>query len=492
MSKRFVGLMLILLLSSLALSNEKDGQFLLPDLFITAKDERILDSSNKIEPSLRSGLKAQDNMVDGSLQKDMGFVDKVKLTDTLSNVMYNDVSFFLGLPEMFHLKFNHGYVLYDMPYFVMFSKYDNKSLYGVVNNGGSFFLALKPDKENNFSFISKQKQLDASNLDILGIGYKRTGDFLLSYSGLMLNANAYVVNPKLTMIQHDINLDLGKVNFVGKEMESDVSLMYLGSNANKLFFIDFGLNKVIVDTNNTLDLGIQLWSNAGIQKFNLLVDHKSRFNFADLAFITKFQMIHEPLTIGRFFSADFVEMDDAVIRCDERFTIGVSINGILKDQKETFFADLNYYNYLNLLDDSLADDYYSFTGFTDLTVLNVGVFFPEVKIASESVNVKLQIPIVSKVVPNLFNKILEVGYEKDVFSGKFTTKGSVYLRELGRTTGTNHKEGYFDIDASYEQALSSDWSFGLYLENLLSAGNAYLPDRNFRDTVLYGKIKVVF
>lgn len=489
MSKQLVGLFLLLFLFSLGFTAEQDGQFLLPDLFVTAKDERILDSSNKIEPAVNAGLKAQDQMVDGSLQKDKGFIDKLKLASNLNSVMYNDVSFCLGAPSFLNLIFNHGYVLYDMPYFLNFSIYDNKSLYSLANNGNSFFFAIKPDNENNLSFINKQKKLAASNLNIFGVGYKHSSGIPFSYMGRILNSKG---NLSLSMIQHDVDLDLGKLKLEGAEMDSKLSLMYIGSKVNSLFFVALGLDKVMADKNNNLDLGLQLWSNAGLQKFNFLADYRTTFKYDSLDIKSKIQLKHEPITLGRLFSTDFIEMNDAVIRCDERFTAGVSVNGILQDQKETFFADFNYYSYLNVLDDVNADGYYAFTGITDLTMLNLGVYFPEVKVVSESVSVRVQYPIVSKKVLNLFSKFVEVGYEKDVFSGKFIAKGSYYLRELGRSIGNDYKSGYFDIDASYEQAISNDWSFGIYLENLLAARNAYLPDRNFRDAVLYGKIKVIF
>ncbi|MEI7942137.1 MAG: hypothetical protein WCH76_03090 [Candidatus Riflemargulisbacteria bacterium] len=497
MSKNLVSVFLMLFILSLAFSAEQDGQFLLPDLFITAKDERILDSSNKTDLGLHSELKAQDNMIDGSLQKDKGFLDKMKLSDSLSNVMYNDVSFSLGAPSMVNIIFNHGYVLYDMPYFLNFSRYDNKSLYGVENTSSSFFFSIKPDKENNLSFITKQKQLDDANLNIFGVGYKHTVGMPFSYMGRILNANANVVagSVALSMIQHDVVINPGKITIEGTDLDSKLSLMYLGSKANQLFFLELGLENEKTKSNiNNLGFGLQLWSNAGIQKFNFLVDYKTLLKYDSLDVKTKLQLIHEPITLGRLFSTDFIEMDDAVIHCDERFTLGVSVDGILKDQKETFFADLNYYNYLNVLDDIEvpSDKYYSFTGYTDLTILNVGVYFPDVKIVSESVSVRVQYPIVSKKVPNLFSKFIEVGYEKNVFSGKFMAKGNCYLREFGRTTGDNYKPAYFDIDASYEESISNDLSFGIYLENLLAAGYTYLPDRNFRDTVLYGKIKVIF
>lgn len=491
-----MGLFLMLFVFSLAFSAEQDGQFLLPDLFITAKDERILDSSNKSDLGLRSGLKAQDNMIDGSLQKDKGFLDKMKLSDSLSSVMYSDVSFSLGAPSMFNIDFNHGYVLYNMPYFLNFSRYDNVSLYGLENTGSSFFFAIKPDKENNLSFISKQKTLTDSKLDMFGFGYKRSVEEMpFSYMGRILNANANVVagNVALSMIQHDVVLKTGKIKIEGAEMDSKLSAMYLGSKANQLFFLELALaNEKTQNNINDLGFGLQLWSNAGVQKFNFLVDYKTSFKYDSLDVSPKFQLINDPITIGRLFSTDFIEMDDAVIRCDERFTLGISVNGILKEQKETFFADLNYYGYLNVLDDVDADKYYSFTGYTDLTILNMGVYFPDVKIVSESVSVKVQYPIVSKKVPNLFSKFVEVGYKKDVFSGKFAAKGYCYLREFGRSTGDNYKPAFFDIDASYEESISTDLSFGIYLDNLLSASNTYLPDRNFRDTVLYGKIKLVF
>ena len=107
MSKRLVGLFLIVFLVSLTFSAEQDSQFLLPDLFITAKDERTLDSSIKVDQTLPLGLKIQDNMVDGSLKKDMGYIEKLKIANNLNNVMYNNVSFTLGAPSLFNINLLH-------------------------------------------------------------------------------------------------------------------------------------------------------------------------------------------------------------------------------------------------------------------------------------------------------------------------------------------------------------------------------------------------
>jgi len=485
---------LIVFLVSVGFSAEQDSQFLLPDLFVTAKDERGLDSSAKIDLNLRTGLRIQDNIVDGSLQKDMVYVEKLKLNDNLNNAMYNDVSVFLGMPSLYGINFNHGYVISNIPYFLRFNRYDNLSLYGVANGGGSFFVALKPDKENGISFISKQKRMDGSQLDVLGIGYKRLVDNPISYSGVMLNANSYAGNAGLTMTEHNLDINLGKVSLLNKEMDSAVSLMYLGSKVNSLFFVDLGLNNAINTSKDSLDLGLQLWSNAGIQKFNILVDYKNSFMYESLAFMTRTQLVHDPVNVNKLFATDFIEMDDAVIKCDERFSFSVSVNGILKDQKETFFMDMNFYNYKNVLDDiePLVDKYYSYTGISDLIIANTGVLFPEVKVASETVSVKVQLPIVSKKVPNLFSKLIEVTYAKEIFEGNLSIVSSYCLREFGRTTGDDYKNALLDVDASYEKAISNDWSYGLYMENLFSAGSHYLPDRNFRDTVLYGKLKVIF
>lgn len=499
---RFCFLLAVVVLVNLGFSNEtteSEGKFLLPDLFVTAKDERTLDSSNKIDVGLRSGLRAQDNMIDGSLQKDISAIEKMKLSDNLSSFMYNDVSFYFGLPQFLDININHGYIAFNMPYFFRFNSYDKQSIYGVKNSGSSVFVAIKPDKENHLSFLSKQKQLDArqkqldaSELNLFGIAYKRLVDMPFNYSINLFNSNSYAGNSDLRMLQHNLSFDFGTVQLASTDMSLDLSLMYLGSNKNNLFFVDFGLNDVIQDDVNGLDLGLQLWSNKNIQKFNFFVDHNAKFKIDQLKLDTKIQLIHEPISLQKFFDNNFIEMDDANIFCNERFTVGVSVDGVLKEQNETFYADLNYYSYLNVLDDKEPDGYYSLTGVKDLTIMNIGVFFPVVNIVSESVSVRVQYPIVSKKVPNLFNKFIEVDYQKDIFAGKLNVRGSYYLSELGRTMDNFDKSGFFDINAGYEQAISSDWSFGIYLENLLSAGNTYLPDRNFRDTILYGKIKVIF
>ncbi len=71
-----------------------------------------------------------------------------------------------------------------------------------------------------------------------------------------------------------------------------------------------------------------------------MIDHQSTFLIGDLDIRTNLQLIHEPKTIESMYSVDFIEMDDAVMRCDERFSFGVSVNGVIDGMDETLYLIL--------------------------------------------------------------------------------------------------------------------------------------------------------
>ncbi len=491
---RFILVMIFVLSCGMLLAeSSKEDNFVLPDLFVTAKDENVLDSAYKIDSIPSLGLRAEDNMVDGGAKKDTFLLEKTKLSENMNKLMYNDVSFVMGLSNYLDIVINHGYSVSKMPYFFSFSRFSKFAIYNVENTGGDFVFAIKPDAENNLSFMTKQKQLDGSNLSIYGLGFNHYSKTPFSYVVRFLNANAYVANPSVQYIEHNAKFGIGSISVSGTKLDAKAELKYLGSNNNKLGVLDLVLAKDFdyQGVANNLSFGIQLWTNVGFQKFNFLIDHQSTFLIGDLDIRTNLQLIHEPKTIESMYSVDFIEMDDAVMRCDERFSFGVSVNGVIDGMDETLYFDFSNYSYLNLLDDIGADDYYAFTGFNDVAILNMGAYFPVLQVASESISAKVNIPVVSKKVPNLFNEFLEITYKKDILSGELGIVGSYYLPEFGRT-GSVDKDGVFEIDLSYEEAISSDWSFGLYVQNVLSAGNNYLPGRNYGDSILYGKLKIIF
>jgi hypothetical protein len=472
-------------------SEEEEGQFTLPDLFVTARDERSLDSAYKINSTYKQELSINDKIIDGSLYKDRNLIDDIIIDNIQMTSMYNDLSLFLGLPSFYEASLNHGYLFSNIPYFLSLSFFNKYSFFRDRYNGNKLFFTLNPDKQNTLSLYQQSRQLENTDLSLLGVGFNSDSNFPFSYALRLFSSNPFAGNASLQILQHNLNLNFKEQNIFNRNVLPKLSFMYLGSNNNSFLAIDFLAKNLFEIANNKPLLGLQFWNNKNISKLALLFDYNQPFTFNELALNLNVNYQNEKIDIDTLFNNYYYEMNDSVLRCNEKFSLSVSVNNVFKKLDETVFVNLNYYNNLNILDDTNLNNYYSYNNISDVLIMNIGAYFPDLMIASESINVKLSYPLVSKKITNLFSKFLEVSFEKDIFSGKFNAKGNYYLKELGRSSDNSYKNGFFDIDLSYDQVLDENFSFGLYLENLLSAGNTYLPGRNFGETILYGKIKFI-
>lgn len=491
---KLVSLVIIFSCFLFAIDPQAD-KFELPDLFVTAKDLRVLDSSQKKDIKVDKDLRKKE-WVEKSTDvfKGIYLKNSAQLLSDNADEMYNRVDFMLGLPSLLDVAFFHGYNVDKIPYFLKYRQYNHESIFGAKNTLTNLYISFMLQNQHVFDFDFNSINKDLNKANLLGLGYQGViYNLPVTYQLQMLNTE---VNPTALTLAENFNsnkleLAIPTVNLFDVLWEMRFKGDFLFSDNNQLNYFSIGFAKELF-SQQEITFGAYSWSNKGKGRGGIFGSFNSAFFVDQNKFNYSLAMSSRLPSLADLHIHDFVEFDDRVVEAEQAFIAGVKTQDFFK-QKEIMFMNLELYSDLNVWDDPDADNYYSLISEKDVSILRVGMEFEKVKVGSEEVAVRLQLPIYSKELPNRMEDILRVSYEKELPPGNLKVVGSYFSKEIGRRSAVNeYKEGYFDMDASYEGYFSSEWKWGIYLENFLSAGAEKYSGRKFSSPLFYGKVSILF
>ena len=185
-----------------------------------------------------------------------------------------------------------------------------------------------------------------------------------------------------------------------------------------------------------------------------------------------------------------VEMPDAVYVPDEKFSVGASVEGLLK-LKDTVSLSYTHYANRKALNDADGDGYYSFDSFSNVSCLRISSQFKDIQLMGDVFDATIGLPLYSREIPNQFDKWADIAWKKNIWGGELKIIGNIWMRELGSTTGL-YKGQYIDVEGMFDQTLSTDLRWGVALKNLFASGQEYMSGHAFSDPTLSVYVDMVF
>ena len=101
------------------------------------------------------------------------------------------------------------------------------------------------------------------------------------------------------------------------------------------------------------------------------------------------------------------------------------------------------------------------------------------------------IPFYSREIPNQFDKWGDLSWKRSLWGGEFVVKGNMWMGELGRTPSV-YKSAYFDVEGSFDQTVSPDFSWGVRLKNIFASGLERMSGHLLGDPMLSFQVNMVF
>lgn len=476
----------------------EDKQFILPDLFVTAKDLRMLDEGQKRLASVNKKWKSKlyMNKNTGFQLNDQSILSKIKLDEEPSGLFFNEAALSFGFPSFLSFSIYHGYEWEKKPYFIILNRSAGDPKYaGFTKDSGKFFVAMEFDAQNIVNFEMKENNVGDAKLNSIQAAWKTFWHIPISYQVKIFNAaaNATVGNTGISYFQNNLSLDIGDVSILNTLFPSLINLDTLNSNNNSYVGLELLLNKEInfMSVPNHFQFGINAWTNKGATKLGLLLRDNLSFQLTkNVQVDAGVDISNSKIKVDDIFDFDFAEIDDPKLEPDEKAELTLTINNYFGIHEKLLVSYTDYPN-LKVWDDAVGDGYYNMVNVKNVQVLKLGAMFKDVQVLSENIDILVQLPLYNKDVANQFSKFAEVSYEKAIYGGMFNTIASYYLRELGRSPGT-FKNAYLNIDMSYEQAINPNMYWGLTLGNLLSSGAEKLSGIKIGSTFLFLNVRFIF
>ena len=114
-------ILLVVLICSLSFGEEE--KFTLPDLFVTAKDVRKIDSAERLDLSFNESWRGIRTMVPlKSYIKQQVEPETMPVSAPTMSIFYNDAAIWFAAPSYLSFRIRHGYVWENLPYFIMLER----------------------------------------------------------------------------------------------------------------------------------------------------------------------------------------------------------------------------------------------------------------------------------------------------------------------------------------------------------------------------------
>lgn len=491
-------IILVCLFVSLLFAAER-AKFILPDLFVTAKDLRVLDAGAKPIKTVEKSWEAGNyiNKDQGYLNTDNDIVDRINLEEVKTGLFFNEAQFWFGLPSYLSFSVYHGYEWEKKPYFIILNRTIGDQKYsGFTKKSGEFFVSIAWDEKNVINLKMLENTIDTARLNSIQAAWRTFWHIPILYQFKIFNAAANAntaVNSAVSYFQNNLALDIGDVSVLNTSFPSAVYLDFLNSNNNAYASVELLLNKELelFSAPNKLQFGINGWTNKGTTNLRLLLRDNLSFQLTEnVQMDIALDISNSKIKVDDMFQFDLAEIDDPKIEPDEKAEIRITINNYFGIKESVLFSYTVYSN-LKVWDDvPPSNGYYSRVNAKNVQILKLGALFKDVAILSENIDILVQLPIYNKDIPNQFSKFAEVSYNKALYDGMLNVVGSYYLRELG--SSGFYKKGYFNIDISYDQSINPNFGWGLTVGNLLSSGAEKLSGLQIGSPHLYLKARFIF
>ncbi len=485
--------LVVLLVSSFLFCEE--NKFLLPDLFITAKNESKLNIDAKISGNADADWKAKwyvqpkDNDA-----MESAFLKDVKLLGTNRTYLYNEVNVAFGLHSYLNFDIYHGYVWNNMPYFLILQRTTGQKTYQAdLLESGYFLGAISLDQQNIVNLSTYENNIKDAKLNSQQLGWKTFINYPILYTGKLFNANSFAGNGSVSFFENNLQIDLGNLNFLNEKYLSDFEGTFLFCNNN---YFDTRLilsrDQNLYGLPHRLEMGLNPWISSGAFHLGLLLQDTAQVKLAaDVTLAGSVYMGATPLEMDEVFSFTYAEINNTILLPDEKIGALVTLNNYFA-QKEDIFLSLENYSNKKVWDDPDNDGYYSFENCKDVLVAKIGGLFKDISIYTEKIDLLLQLPLYSKDIPNQFDKLAEASYRKNIWGGELSTGLSYYTRELGKTNTGSYKNSYFDLKLNYDHLITTDFWWGVEVGNVLSAGSEKLTTHSLGDPYIYAKVRFIF
>ncbi|MDD5457274.1 MAG: hypothetical protein PHV30_09625 [Candidatus Margulisbacteria bacterium] len=485
---------LILVLISFSILRADEEKFVLPDVFVTAKDSNKLDMDLRLTTNPRIEWQNKPYMKNMAGLQDRGYklgLDNLLNRETTGNI-YNEIKVGFGLPSYLMFGIKHAYTWDNYPYYVSLDKTAGEKLYVADAKSSSMLFAALGVDDNIYNLKWYENNLRDAGLSSLQFGLKTFWNIPITYYGKMFNANAYAGNPAVSYFYNSGIFDVGQIEFLNEKYPSIIRATLLNSKNNN--YIDLRLNTAreysFFDTPQNMRMGLNIWSNTGISGFSFLVDDSWEVQLTrDVALSGEIELNSLLPDMDQVFQFDYAEINDSVLEPDQRMGMSVTLNNYW-GLKENMFFNLYSYGTLKVWDDLDADGYYAQEKIRNVQVFKAGSLFQDLKIGEEKIDVLLQVPFYSQDLPNQFDKFAEINYKKDIWNGQISVAGAYYLRELGRSPGV-FKNSYFDVSCAYDSQLSKDFWWGLSIGHLFSGGAENLSGHPLSDPFVYIRFRMI-
>ncbi|OGI12353.1 MAG: hypothetical protein A2Y40_03525 [Candidatus Margulisbacteria bacterium GWF2_35_9] len=486
---------LCLLMTIICVADDKN--FILPDLFVTAKDIRMLDEGSKSVSPISKSWKAINyiNKDQGYLSSDKNILEKINLDEVANGMFFNEAQFSVGLPSYLSFSIYHGYEWEKKPYFIILNRTIGDREYSAyTKETGEFFVAMAISDKNIINLKMLEHNIGSAKLNSIQGGWRTFWNIPITYQVKLFNAgaNATAGNPAISYFQNNLSLDIGEVSILNTTFPSQVNVDLLNSNNNAYTSIELLLNKTfdILSAPNSFQFGVNAWANKGTMKIGFSLNDKVNFQLTkNVQIDAGLNLSNTKVKVDDMFTFDLAEMNDPKLEPDEKAEISITVNNYFHANEQLMFSYVDYAN-LKVWDDVDNDGYFSRVNAKNVQILKLGALLKDLVILSENIDVLVQLPIYNKDIPNQFTKFSEVTYKKTIYSGMLSVVGSYYLRELGKTAV--YKNAYFDMDINYNKSVNANLWWGFTIGNLLSSGAEKVTGLKIGAPYVYLKLRLIF
>ena len=477
------------------LSFAADETFVLPDLFITAKDTQKLDTASKEKVDYRQQWSYEGVLpsVRTALTPVVPF-PKAVLESDLPKPAFREIYVGAGVPTMFHFKGIYGGEWDERP-FLLSAVLNSEHRYttGALQQFDLRGLCAFPNSgEGDIRLGSKV--LEASQLSTLQAGWNGVNPNSIKAVSQLYMINAYAGNTGTSFWQNQVGLPQVSFEALGQRYGFDLAVSTLFTPGylygdirthNQSRYSFFGME-------HNLDYGANIWTNASNGRIGLLATDVTPIpltaNQQGSAYV---ELQSRPVDVTTLYETDYAAWNNAGIPNDDWFGIGVSLNNLLNTSEMIGFS-WRHYGTLKAFDDPLSTGYFSLRAFHDVSVLDCSVAWNSFSILSENIKLMANLPFYSFDIPNQDTHWLSAKWQKQLWAGQLNSELAWNAREAGRTNPVNYKDSWLDLNLSYEKELTTDMWWSVAVNHLLGGGAEIMSGRRLSDPIISGQVRWIF
>lgn len=465
MLKKFVIITLISLSISLSETDTKKEKFVLPDIFVTAKDQSKFDEAARSKLNYKTDYTPVFNT--SLIKKELTAIalDRPAIKNEKINYpkIFNRAGIYLGNKSIFGYDLYHGYYYDQKSYFLALRRMTNFFEYeGIQKNRNNFFGTIYLNEKTQLSLNWLNLKLAGAENMLISAALDSSWNLPFFYEIKFLNTNSYAGNKATSYLSNYLNLDIGEIIILKTKFQANTMTHFIGSN-----YSDIGINLNrdynFNDIKSKVNFGVNRWANKSESKVNLSFKNEFNININKNKKVkANIEFTNDKPNIASYLNQDFMEWNDIDLYPEEKMVLGLESINLFGYQES---LGLSYKNYARkiIYKDSDNDNFYEKKCENNASVITLKGQIMDLNVLTENFDVKIEVPFYNHALPNQFTKGLSIIHKKNLYQGLLES-------ELMYILADDSIEGFIDAKLHYSYKWNKDITCMIEIGNILSSG----------------------